>query len=213
MSKKHKPPSDIEPQEDEDVLEPEVEPDDEIDTFKSKLEAKEKEIQNLNSEMLRVRADTENFRKRLRKDKEDAILYANEKFIKEILPICENLDRALSAENASVKSLKEGVEMISKQFHSFLEKVKVEAISSRGEKFDPSIHEVLSQIESEEHEENTILEEYSRGYLLNGKMIVPAKVVISKKPEDKDAEVSAGQKKPPKDASIDEPSEEAEVSS
>lgn len=211
MRKKKKPPAETESLEDPESVEPEEEQVDEIEALKSQLAEKEEEVRSLNDEMLRNRADTENFRKRLRKEKEDAVHFANKNFIKEILPISENLDRALSAENASADSLKEGVEMISNQFHSFLEKARVEPISAKGEKFDPAIHEVLSQIESEEHEENTILEEYSKGYTLNGEVIVPAKVVISKKPEIKES--AEDMEDPDDDASIDEPSEEAEVQS
>lgn len=225
MSKEPNPPSDIEDkedEEDEEVLETEEEPVDKLGALKSQLAKLEEEVRNLNDEMLRIRADTENFRKRLRKEKEEALHFANKNFIKEILPISENLDRALSAENASVDGLKEGVEMISKQFHSFLEKARVEPIPAKGEKFDPSLHEVLSQMESDDHEENTILEEYSRGYLLNGKVLVPAKVVICKKPEnkespdekeDQDDEGASDKKSASGDASIDEPPEEAEVPS
>jgi len=147
-----------------------------------RLEEKELEIAELKNEMLRLRADTENIRRRLNKEKLDSIQYSNEKLIKEVIPIFDNLERALAAADANPDSLKQGVEMISKQFLALLEKEKVKPIPALGEKFDPNIHEVLSQIESDEHEENTVIEEYSRGYFLNDRVLIPARVVTSKKP-------------------------------
>jgi len=163
----------------EEVIEPEVlEP----STPEEQLEEKELEIAELKSEMLRMRADMENVRRRLNKEKLDGIQYSNEKLIKEVIPIYDNLERALSAPDADPESIKQGVEMIAKQFLALLEKEKVKPILAKGEKFDPNIHEVLSQIESADHEENTVIEEYSRGYYLNDRVIIPARVVTSKKP-------------------------------
>ena len=75
--------------------------------------------------------------------------------------------------------------MIQKQFSTFLKNQKVEPIEAIGKDFDPTLHEVLNQQESEEHEENTVIEEYSKGYTLNGRILRPAKVVISKQPAEK----------------------------
>ena len=135
--------------------------------LEEQLEAKDLAIAELNSEMLRLRADTENIRRRLNKEKQECIQFSNEKLIREVIPIFDNLERALAAPDANLESLKQGVEMISKQFLALLEKENVKPIPAKGEKFDPNIHEVLSQIESDEHEENTVIEEYSRGYFLN----------------------------------------------
>ncbi|MGV7222267.1 MAG: nucleotide exchange factor GrpE [Nitrospinales bacterium] len=165
----------------------EEEPLSDIDAVKAQLAEKDKTIKELVEKSYRDQADTENFRKRIKKEKTDSIQYANEKFIKEILPISENLDRALSASNITLESLKEGVEMISKQFIDFLKKFDVTPIPAKGEKFDPAIHEVLSQIESADHEENHIVDEYGKGYYLNKRVLVPSKVVIAKKPADETA--------------------------
>jgi len=163
---------------------------DPIEILQDELKQKEDEIAKLKHEFLLHKAETENFKKRLRKEKEEFSQYANEKLLKELIPIHENLERALSADNPTVESLKEGVEMIHKQFQSFLEKEKVDSIEALGKKFDPAIHEVLSQVESEEHEENTITEEFSKGYQLNGRILRPSKVVISKAPTKKAPETS-----------------------
>jgi len=151
-------------------------------SLEEQLEAKDLAIAELKSEMLRLRADTENIRRRLNKEKQECIQFSNEKLIREVIPIFDNLERALAAPDANPESLKQGVEMISKQLLALLEKENVKPIPAKGEKFDPNIHEVLSQIESDEHEENTVIEEYSRGYFLNGRVLIPARVVTSKKP-------------------------------
>lgn len=146
------------------------------------LQKKEGELDALRNEMLRLRADVENVRRRLNKEKQEAIAFANEKLIRELIPVYDNLERALKAPDASIESIKEGVAMTAKQFKSIFEKERVEAIPAVGEKFDPSVHEVLTQIESHEHEENTVVEEYVRGYKMNGRVLLPAKVATAKKP-------------------------------
>lgn len=153
-----------------------------LQSLKDQLQKKNEEMIEARDQVLRIRAETENFKKRLQKEKSDLALYANEKLIKQLLPIYENLDRALASPEISLQSLKDGVQMIFKQFTAFLEKEKVETIAALGEKFDPSKHEALKQIESDTHEESTVVEEYSKGYLLHGRVLLPARVVISKKP-------------------------------
>lgn len=151
-------------------------------SLKNQLQKKEKETAGLRDQFLRLQAETDNFRKRMIREKNDFFQYANEKLIKELIPICENLDRALAAPDTNPQSLKEGVEMIFKQFTAFLKKEKVKPILSMGKKFDPTIHEALSQIETDEHEENTVVQEIEKGFFLNDRVLKPAKVIISKKP-------------------------------
>lgn len=148
----------------------------------SSLKKTENDLKEQREAFLRYRAETENFKKRLTKEKNDLVQYANEKLIKELLVVYDNMERALAAPEVDLKSLKQGLDMIFKQFGSFLEKQNVKPIVSVGEKFDPSRHEALSQIESETHEENSVVEEYAKGFLLNDRVIIPSKVVVSKKP-------------------------------
>ncbi len=176
-----------EPAESEEAGESEKDP---IEILQDDLKKKEDEIAELKHQFLLNKAETENFKKRMRKEKEEFSQYANEKLLKELILIHDNLERALSTDNPTVESLQEGVEMILKQFQSFLEKEKVELIEALGKKFDPAIHEVLCQVESEEHEENTVTEEFSRGYQLNGRILRPSKVVIAKTPKKKAPETS-----------------------
>ena len=107
------------------------------------------------------------------------------RILQELIQIEDNLERALEVPNATLENLKEGVEMIQKQFSTFLKNQKVEPIEAIEKPFDPALHEVLNQQESEEHEENTVIEQYSKGYTLNGRILRPTKVVISKKPAEK----------------------------
>ena len=155
-----------------------------MEELQEQLKKKDVELVEQKSDFLREKADLENFRKRLVKEKADAVQFANERLLKELVEIDDNMNRALNTPNTSLESLKEGVEMIQKQFATFLNNQKVEPVEATGKPFDPSLHEVMTQLESEEHEENTVIQEYSTGYTLNGRILRSAKVVISKKPAE-----------------------------
>jgi len=149
----------------------------------------EKDLQDIKDELteqkdkfVRLQAETDNFRKRLSREKEEFLQYANERLFKELIPIFDNFERALEDPSNDTKRLKEGLEMILKQFSSFLEKEKVKPIKAIGEKFDPMVHEALTSEESNEHEENTIISEFVKGYTINNRVLRPSQVVISKKP-------------------------------
>ena len=157
-----------------------------LEQLEEQVRLKDEEILKQKDTFLREKAELDNFKKRLTKEKEDFVQFANERLLKELLQIEDNLERAMEAPNATLESLKEGVEMIQKQFKDFLKNQKVEVIEAFGKPFDPNLHEVLNQQESEEHEENTVIEEYSKGFTLNGRILRPAKVVISKKPTEKE---------------------------
>ncbi|MEC7786732.1 MAG: nucleotide exchange factor GrpE [Nitrospinota bacterium] len=156
-----------------------------LEQLEEQIRLKDEEILKQKDTFLREKAELDNFKKRLTKEKEDFVQFANERLLKELLQIEDNLERAMEAPNATLESLKEGVEMIQKQFKDFLKNQKVEVIEAFGKPFDPNLHEVLNQQESEEHEENTVIEEYSKGFTLNGRILRSAKVVISKKPAEK----------------------------
>jgi molecular chaperone GrpE len=155
-----------------------------MEELQEQLKKKDEELTELKNDFLREKADLENFRKRLVKDKSDSVQFANQRLLKELVEIDDNMDRALNTPNTSLESLKEGVEMIQKQFSTFLKNQKVEPIEAIGKPFDPSLHEVMTQLESEEHNENTVMQEYSKGYTLNGRILRSAKVVISTKPTE-----------------------------
>ena len=156
-----------------------------LEQLEEQIRLKDEELANQKDTFLREKAELENFKKRLVKEKEDFVQFANERLLKEVIQIEDNMERAMTASNATLESLQEGVEMIQKQFATFLKNQKVKPIEALGKPFDPNLHEVLNQQESEEHEENTVIQEYSKGYTLNGRILRSAKVVIAKKPAEK----------------------------
>ena len=133
---------------------------------KSELELASEKIADLNDKYLRLYAEYDNFRKRSLREKDarygDAVIDA----AAAILPIGDNLERALAIEVESddAKALKEGLEMVMKQFNETLEKLEVKPIKALGEQFDPNLHNAVMHIEDESIDDNTVVEEFMRGY-------------------------------------------------
>ncbi|MBI5184711.1 MAG: nucleotide exchange factor GrpE [Nitrospinae bacterium] len=161
-----------------------VDKDSEIARLCKALEDKTKEAASHYEQLLRVRAEFENFKKRQAKENAQFLKYSNENLIKSLLPVISNLERANDAakSNKDIESLRVGVEMILSMFYEALKRAGVEPVQSSGLPFDPSRHEVVSCVESGEHEENTVMHEFEKGYLLHDRLLCPAKVVVSKKP-------------------------------
>jgi len=196
----------------ENVIEPEStvsidesEVSEELPTVLDPIEILEKDLHDAKDALdehkdkfVRLQAETDNFRKRLSREKDEFSQYANERLFKALIPIFDNFERALEAPSSDTKSLKEGLDMILKQFSSFLEKEKVEHIKAIGEKFDPAFHEALTSEESDDHEEGTIISQFVKGYTINSRVLRPAQVVISKKPavlaEEKNDEEKSSEK-------------------
>ena len=145
-----------------------------------KLEEKEKEAAANYDKYLRTVADLENYKKRAIREKSDIIKYGNEELIKDILPFVDSLDRALEHDTGDVQAFKDGVALIQDQLLSCLKKHGVERIETAGLNFDPNFHEALMQMESDQHEDNKIVSEMERGYLLNGRLLRPSKVCVCK---------------------------------
>lgn len=139
------------------------------------------ELQDLKDGMLRAAADYDNFRKRMEKERENIICYANEQLISELLPVLDNLERALASEHTDtgIKSILEGVKMISGHLHQVLTRCGLESLSSEGQPFDPNIHEAVGVVETGEHKEGTVVTELQKGYKLLGKVIRPSVVHVS----------------------------------
>ena len=155
---------------------------DPIEALAKELQETKGELAEQKDKFVRLQAETDNFRKRLSREKDEFSQYANERLFKALIPIFDNFERALEDTSNDTKSLKEGLDMILKQFSSFLEKERVEPIKAIGEKFDPAIHEALTSEESEEHAENIIISQFVKGYTINNRVLRPSQVVISKKP-------------------------------
>ena len=163
---------------------------DPIKILEKDLQKAKDELAEEKDNFIRLQAETDNFRKRLSREKDEFSQYANERLFKELIPIFDNLERALEDPSNDIKILNEGLEMILKQFSSFLKKENVELINAIGEKFDPTVHEVLTSEESSEHEENTIISQFVKGYTINNRVLRPSQVVISKKPSPESKEES-----------------------
>ncbi|MBO4423885.1 MAG: nucleotide exchange factor GrpE [Spirochaetales bacterium] len=151
------------------------------------LQAKVAELEAANAElkdqMLRRQAELENYRKRLIRDKEDAVQFANESLIRDILGFLDNMERALTAakNGGDVNALVEGFEMTQNQLLSTLDKNwGLKAIDSVGQEFDPSLHEACMMTVDENLDKETVLEEFQKGYTLHDRVIRPSKVKIGK---------------------------------
>lgn len=147
------------------------------------LVKKAAELEELRDKMLRTAADYENSKKRFAREKEGFIRFANERLIREFLPILDNLDRAVQhakTHKDSRESVLDGVEIIRKHFYELLKSHGLERQQVLGKKFDPHQHEALGEIEDPKAEDGTILDEVEGGYLYQGRLLRPAKVRIAK---------------------------------
>ncbi len=153
-------------------------------TLEKKLKAKEAEAADYLHALKRLKADFKNFKKRMVKEQTQFLEMASQNIIMQLLPILDNLERALEAsrENKNPDNLLKGVEMIHSQLKSVLDREGLKTIDPLGEKFDPLRHEALMQVESDEHEEDTVVEVLLKGYVLKGNLLRPATVKVSQKP-------------------------------
>ncbi|MFW5768576.1 MAG: nucleotide exchange factor GrpE [Spirochaetota bacterium] len=142
----------------------------------------EEENSSLKDQYLRKQADFENFRKRMLRDKEDAIKYANTSLLSDIITIIDDFERAIKAgaDAQDVESFRTGIELIEKQFVGMLErKYGLTRFDSEGEEFDPDKHEAITTEPSTEHQEQVVLEDYQKGYMLHDRVLRHAKVKVS----------------------------------
>jgi len=147
------------------------------------LEAEKSEIKD---RMLRIAADFDNYKKRARKDQSDGEMRAKESVLRDILEIADNLERATASwredkdgKDSDAKSIRDGVELVLRQFRSKLERYQVKAIESQGLPFDPRFHEAISQAPSAEAKPGSVLHELQKGYLIGDKLLRPAMVVVA----------------------------------
>ena len=147
------------------------------------LEEKEKELEELRDLYVRKLAEFDNYRKRTQREFIDLVKNANADLILQILPVVDDFERSLRAANDHTENFEafiEGVRMIYQKLLGVLEKQGVKRIESVGKPFDPEKHEALMQVESSEHEPNTVVEEHQAGYVLNDRVLRHAKVIVSK---------------------------------
>jgi molecular chaperone GrpE len=165
-------------EEDEDILQK-----------KKRIKDFEREIKELKEKNLRAYAELDNFKKRTIKEREDLIKYGNEELINSILPVVDHLEMALEHkpnENTEGAALHQGVELTLKELLNTLKKYGLKGIDAVGLPFDPLVHHAMSQVESEEAEENTVISEFRKGYMLHDRVLRASLVSVSKKPEKKE---------------------------
>jgi len=152
----------------------------------SELDALSAQLQDSQEQMLRLQAEMQNVRRRAEMDVEKAHKFALEKFVKELLPVADSLEKAVESteghEDAGelVASIRQGVEMTLSLFVSSLKKFNVEPLNPVGEPFDPQQHEAMSMVPAPDAEPNSVVAVIQKGYLLNGRVVRPAMVMVAK---------------------------------
>ncbi len=142
----------------------------------------EEQLAAARDQVLRAQAEAQNTKRRAEQDVEKARKFALERFTGELLPVVDNLERALEAagQEAEVNSLAEGVELTLKSFFDAMGKFHIEVVDPEGEPFDPQLHQAMTMVENPDVEPNTVLTVMQKGYTLNGRLVRPAMVMVSK---------------------------------
>lgn len=160
--------------------------DEAVESEESEVDALRAQVKEAQEQMLRSQAEMQNVRRRAEIDVEKAHKFALEKFVKELLPVADSLEKAVEStegnDNAGelVASIREGVEMTLNLFMSSLGKFNVEQLNPVGEPFDPQQHEAMSMVPAPDAEPNSVVAVVQKGYLLNGRVVRPAMVMVAK---------------------------------
>lgn len=167
----------------------------EIKKMTEQLRLKEEEAKENYNRFLRSCAELENFKKRTAKEKEDFIKYAQESMVRDLLPVLDNLERAVEHSKASqdFNGLVEGVAMTVKQFFQCLDKFGVAVVTSVGERFDPAKHEAIMQVEEGDYDADTVVGEHQKGYIINDRLLRPSLVTVAKGRKKFEKEEKAGE--------------------
>ncbi len=158
---------------------------DQVAELQAQVEGLTQDKTNLYDQMLRRQAEFENYRKRVERERAESLHRSRAEVLLELLPVVDNFDRALSSleSGGDAQSLRQGVELIHRQLSDALLKFGLEPVPTVGEAFDPHMHEAVTTEQSSEHEENTVIEEFQKGYKLGDKLLRPAKVKVASSPE------------------------------
>ncbi|WP_252090777.1 nucleotide exchange factor GrpE [Pseudomonas sp. MWU13-3659] len=151
----------------------------------ARVQELEEQLAAAKDQSLRAAADLQNIRRRAEQDVEKAHKFALEKFAGDLLPIIDSLERGLELSNAdddTIKPMREGIELTLKMFHDTLKRYNLEALEPHGEPFNAEHHQAMAMQESDKVEPNTVVNVFQKGYLLNGRLLRPAMVVVSKAP-------------------------------
>lgn len=144
----------------------------------SEVEALKAKAAETEDKLLRLRADFENFRRRTRQEKEELGNSVEAEFVKNLLPLIDNFERAMAADTTDVETFKKGMIMIQKQLMDALKNKGLESIETKDAKFDPNFHQAVMRVENPDLEDDTIAMEMQKGYMVKGKVIRPAMVQV-----------------------------------
>ncbi len=165
-----------------------------VQELEAELERRAEEAKANYDRYLRERADLENFKKRAAREREEVVRYATEPLVRSLLPVIDNLERAVehAATGGNGQPLIAGVNLVLKGLRDALEQYGVRAVTAVGERFDPAIHEAMEQVDSAEHEPNTVIREHQKGYVLHDRLLRPALVGVSRRPAAGDGPQGSG---------------------
>jgi molecular chaperone GrpE len=141
----------------------------------------------LYDKLLRLQAEFDNYRKRVERERAELYQHGRDDVLLQFLPVVDNFERALSSLETSegdAEALRHGVELIHKQFKDALSKFGLEAVEAVGQAFDPHVHEAVTTEVTDKHKENTVIQEFQRGYRIGDRLLRPAKVKVASSPED-----------------------------
>ena len=159
-------------------------PEDALDALQRDLAAMEAKAKEHWDQFLRAQAELENLRRRAERDLENAHKYALERFVGELLPVKDSLEMGLeAASGAEAEKIREGMALTLRMLAQVLEKFGIQEINPAGERFDPERHQAMTAQPTDECPPNTVLSVMQKGYLLNGRLLRPAMVMVSKAPE------------------------------
>lgn len=153
-------------------------PDEDAAALKAQVERLKAALEEKDNRVKRLQADFENFRRRTSKEREELANVVTQDLLKSMLPILDNFDRAMAAEQKDNESFQKGVEMIYTQLHETLENAGLELIDTAGQKFDPNFHQAVMRVENPELEDDTIAQELQKGYIVKGRVIRPSMVQV-----------------------------------
>lgn len=153
-------------------------PDEDAAALKAQVESLKAALEEKDNRVKRLQADFENFRRRTSKEREELANVVTQDLLKSMLPILDNFDRAMAAEQKDNESFQKGVEMIYTQLHETLKNAGLELIDTAGQKFDPNFHQAVMRVENPDLEDDTIAQELQKGYIVKGRVIRPSMVQV-----------------------------------
>jgi molecular chaperone GrpE len=170
----------------DDLTQPHAAAEPEAAAPQTEIENLRRELQDKQDRLLRALAETDNVRRRAQRDREDYVKYANETLLRDLVPVLDNLDRALTAGRATegAATVVEGVELIQREVLRVLERAGLSRYSAVGQPFDPARHEAIARVVSAEATPDTVVHETAPGYLLHGRVLRPALVAVAAAPDE-----------------------------